>query len=221
MRKGPPRLGGSISTGPCSRLQLSLEDVSAGAQSQGLDWTRGKVWAIEKLAKAGEGPGTRRLSVSEFLALPAIFERALRERGAKKTFTLQDFLPRENQMAMGVFVIPGDAPATILRGSSFNFDRYADHGLHAARAASSAREQILDMIARREVPEAAGTIQRASRGAAERSVAKKLGVASELVAVASSSDGARTSPLIATRSSWRCRQVTYRMIRLRRGGTLR
>lgn len=168
-----------------TREQLSLEEVAAGAQTLDFDWTRGKVWAIEKLGKAGEGAGTRRLSVSELLALPAIFERALRQRGTKKAFTLHDFLPRVEQVAIGLSVIPGEAPAAILRGSSFNFDRYEAQGRRAERAWSSARETIFDMIAGREVPEKAGGIARAARGAAERSVATKLGVPPELVAIAS------------------------------------
>lgn len=169
-----------------NRYQLSLEDIAAGAQSLGFDWTRGKVWAVEKLAKGTGTAGTRRLSVSEFLALPAIFERALRQRGVKNlTFDLEKFLPRDERVSIGVFTIPGDAPAAILRGSSFNFDRFEDQALQAARAASSARTQILEEVARQQVPEVAHEIPRSARGAVERSVAKKLGVPPELVAIAS------------------------------------
>ena len=51
--------------------------------------------------------------------------------------------------------------------------------------ASSARARILEAVARQEVPEVAEGIGRAARGAVERSVAKKLYVQPELVAIAS------------------------------------
>ena len=104
--------------------QLSLEDIAASARSMGFDWTKGKVWAIEKLAKGTGTEGTRRLSLSEFLALPAIFQRAVQERGVPKTYTLRDFLPREGQVTVGAFAIPADAPTSILGGSSFKFDPF-------------------------------------------------------------------------------------------------
>jgi hypothetical protein len=140
---------------------------------------------MEKLAEAQGTAGTRRLGIPEFLSLPSIFERALRERGAKRTFTIHDFLPRDEEVTVGSVAIPGDAPAAILRGSSFNFDRYGDKAAMVARAEHSPQERILEMIAEREVPSVASNIPREARGSVERSVAKKLGVPPELVAIAS------------------------------------
>ena len=167
------------------RESLSLEDLAEGAQSLGLDWNRGKVFAIEKLAKGQSTAGTRRLSVTELLALPSIFERALRLRGVAKTFTLLDFLPREEEVTIGTHRVRREALELILRGGSFNFDGREDPGLRRAREIQTDRDQVLAMIASREVPEAAHTIPRLARRALEQTVATKLDARPELVAIAS------------------------------------
>lgn len=58
-------------------------------------------------------------------------------RGATKTFSLHEFLPRDDEVTVGSYLVPRDALALILRDGSFNFDGHEDTRIHTDR------EQVL------------------------------------------------------------------------------
>ncbi len=105
-----------------ARESLTLDDVATGARSLGLAWTRATVWAIEKVDVRSGGRGTKRLSVGEFLLLPMIFERASAIHHRPRTFTLDDFRPRDDEVSIAGVVIPRGAVQALMRGSSINPD---------------------------------------------------------------------------------------------------
>lgn len=166
------------------RYSLSLEDLAVGAQALGFPWTRGKVHAIEKLARGSSGSGTRRLSVSEFVALPGIFEAALAQRGVTEHLDLTKFLPPDNEVLVGRVRLPEGALRLILRGDSLNFEALATDAPDVSGAAEHDRSNVMALIAHQEVPEVAYLVPKWAHGPAERWLAKRWGVDPELVAIA-------------------------------------
>jgi hypothetical protein len=164
------------------RWSLSQVEIAEGARSIGLDWSRGTVWALQRGDRGGAG--TRRFAVSEFLALPAIFERALRLRGATQHFTLDDVMPRADEVSIGVLRLPGEALRQSLCGSSFGPDRFEDPALVEQRERLSAEREAIAEIATTEAPEVAKRIPLWARGSVERSVAERLDVSPELATLA-------------------------------------
>jgi transcriptional regulator with XRE-family HTH domain len=163
---------------------LSLEDVAAAARSLGLDWSRGTVWAIERVERRPGGSGSRRLGMSEFLVLSAILERALARDRARRQVSLDDVMPRADQVVIGTLRLPGEVLRATLKGSPFNPDDFEDPELRSQHLARSKEREALEALARAVMPELADEVLTWARSSVERSVAHKLEVAPELAAMA-------------------------------------
>lgn len=108
------------------RYGFTQESIAQAARSFGLPWTRASVWAFEESAKRS-GAGTRRLSLTEFLLLPMIVERAIADRGGKVVIRMDQILPNED-VRLGDLVMPKEALRALLGGRSINPEQFRDAG---------------------------------------------------------------------------------------------
>jgi hypothetical protein len=165
---------------------LSLEDVAASARSIGLDWSRGTVWAIEKVERdsSGSGSGSRRLAMAELLILPAILQRAGAAQGVQRDVSLDDVMPRVDHVRIGTLRLPGEALRGVLRGSPIDTFALEDPELRSQQPERSAERGALESLVRAQIPQAATEVLAWARLPVERSVARRLDVAPELAAMA-------------------------------------
>lgn len=90
------------------QLGLTKSDVARAAQTLDLPWHRGIVYAIERFGFGGQSSnpsnpqsGTRRLTLSEVLAVPKVFQRACEMRGIPyEPIHPLWFLPKETYYAL-------------------------------------------------------------------------------------------------------------------------
>jgi hypothetical protein len=106
------------------RYGFTQESIAQAARSFGLPWTRASVWAFEESARRS-GAGTRRLSLTEFLLLPMIVERAIADRGGKVVIRIDQVLPNED-LRLGDLVMPKEALRALLAGRSINAEQFRD-----------------------------------------------------------------------------------------------
>lgn len=163
---------------------LSLEDVAASARSIGLDWSRGTVWAIEKVERDSSGSGSRRLAMAEFLVLPAILQRAGGAEGILRDVSLDDVMPRVDHVRIGALRLPGEALRALLLGSPINLAAVQDPELRSQQSERSEEKDALELLVRAQIPEVATEVLSWARLPVERSVARRLEVAPELAATA-------------------------------------
>lgn len=107
-----------------TRYEFTQESIAQGARSLGLPWTRATVWAFEKSAEQS-GAGTRRLSLTEFLLLPMIVERAIADRGGKVSIRMDQILPHED-LRLGDLLMPKEYVLALLAGRSINPEQFRD-----------------------------------------------------------------------------------------------
>lgn len=161
---------------------LSLEDVAASARSIGLDWSRGTVWAIEKVDRDSKASGSRRVAIAEFLLLPAILQGAAASRGVPQEVTLDDVMPRVGHVRIGALRLPSDELRGVLAGSILSPSALVDPELRTEQR--DEERDALEVLARARIPDAADEVLAWGRLPVERSVGRRLGVAPEIAAMA-------------------------------------
>ena len=165
-----------------SRWGLSLEDVAASARSIGMDWSRGTVWAIEKVDRDSKASGSRRLAIGEFLLLPAILQGAVASRGLLPEVTLADVMPQVDQVRIGSLRLSSDELRGVLAGSTLNPRALANPELRTEQR--DEERDALEFLARARIPDAADEVLAWGRLPVERSVGRRLDVAPEIAAMA-------------------------------------
>ena len=108
------------------RYGFTQDAIARAARSLGLPWTRASVWAFEESAERS-GAGTRRLSLTEFLLLPMIVERAIADRGGRVPIRMEQILPNEDVL-LGDLVMPKEALLRLLAGRSINAEQFRGAG---------------------------------------------------------------------------------------------